>query len=82
MIGVGYDSLTGKGSGTFDDDKTGLLIPMSLGVNMFFTNMSSISATFDIGYDIHVVNDSTSESYDGSWNFTSFRYNIGLRYSF
>ena len=82
MIGVGYDSLTGKGSGAYDDDKTGLLIPMSLGVNMFFTNMSSISATFDIGYDIHVVNDSDSAASDSSWNFTSLRYNIGLRYSF
>ncbi|GAB6045014.1 hypothetical protein JCM11957_06120 [Caminibacter profundus] len=82
MIGIGYDSLTGKSSGTYDDDKTGILIPMSLGVSVSTKSFESIKLTADMGYDIHVVNDSTSTSYDGSWNFSGFRYNVGVRYSF
>jgi len=81
MIGIGYDKLTGNGNGSLDDDKQGILIPISLGVSMGMKSFP-IKLTADIGYDIHVVNDTDSTENDSSWNYMSLRYNLGIRYNF
>ena len=81
-VGLGYDSLTGNGNGIYDDDKTGLLLTLSLGGAFSLASFEHLKLTADIGYDLHVVNDSSSSANDGSWNFGAIRYNIGVRYGF
>jgi hypothetical protein len=74
---IGVDSVTGNGF-----DATGLLISLDAGVAVGFTDLPYLSLTAGVGYDIHVVNDSTSTAREGSWNFTSLNANIGARVKF
>jgi hypothetical protein len=74
---IGYDEVTNS-----NFDGSGLLLSFDFGIGLALADFKNVELTAALGYDIHVVNDSTSSSYDGSWNFGSLQATIGARYNF
>jgi hypothetical protein len=84
-IGLGYDKLTSSGSTAYDEDKTGILIEGSVGGAFSLASFDNISLNIGIGYEMHAVKDSLSDSYgggSGTWNFGSLIFTSGISYNF
>jgi len=77
-LGLGYDSVKGKGNDVFE--ASGLLVLVEGGLAFSLNDFKNLKITTDIGYDLHVVNQSGDNG--GSWNFGAFKFNVGARYAF
>jgi hypothetical protein len=84
-IGLGYDKLTSSGNTIYDKDKTGILVEFSAGGAFSLASFDKVSLNVGIGYELHAVKDSVSDSYgdgSGTWNFGSLIFTSGISYSF
>ncbi len=76
-IEIGYDTLTEQTSG---EKLVGLLLGFDFGLAVSPTSLENVDITAGVGYEVHVANDDQINS--GSWNFSSFNFNLGARYTF